>query len=75
MDLSHPLPIVRLQRGEVLKLDDAVGKRISTHLGVVWVTEENDLEDHIVAIGDSRVVAHGGRTLVQALEASWVVIQ
>jgi hypothetical protein len=64
-----------LQAGEVLSLDDAAGHRISTAAGTLWVTQEGAPEDHIVAKGDSLLVAKDGRTVVQALAPSWVVIQ
>jgi hypothetical protein len=38
----------------------------------VWVTEEGDLEDHIVDAGDVLIVAHPGRTVVQALAPAWI---
>ena len=42
---------------------------------LVWVTEEGDPRDHVVCAGDSRIVKHDGRTIVQALSPSWVKIQ
>jgi hypothetical protein len=67
--------LLRLETGQVISLDDASGTRIRTRLGTVWVTEEGDLDDHIVGPGDARVVAHGGRTVVQALSPSWISIE
>ena len=75
MQLDVKDPMLCLQTGQVLTLDDAAGTRIHTAMGTVWVTEENTPEDHIVAMGDSLVVAKDGRTVVQALAPSWVVIQ
>jgi DUF2917 family protein len=75
MELNVTNPMLCLQTGQVMSLDDAAGRRISAAMGTVWVTQEGAPEDHIVATGDSLLVARDGRTVVQALTPSWVVIQ
>ena len=67
-------PFVALETGQVLSLDDARGLRIRGKAGTVWITEEGDLDDHIVGPGEIRVIAHDGRTVVQALAHSWIAI-
>ena len=74
MTLTPDTPLVALETGQVISLDDAWGVRIRAQAGTVWVTEEGDIDDHIVGPGDARVVAHGGRTVVQALAPSWIAI-
>ena len=66
--------LLELATGQVVTLDDAVGARIRARFGTVWVTEEGDIDDHIVGPGDVRVIAHEGRTVVQALAPSWISI-
>ena len=66
---------MELRTGEVITLDDAEGLRIHAHAGTVWVTEEDDYEDHIVAAGDTLVIAKPGRTVVQALAPATVTIR
>ena len=75
MRLDMKEPTLYLHTGQVLTLDDAAGKRIRAAMGLVWVTEEDRRDDHIVAMGDSLLVTRDGRTLVQALAPSWVEIQ
>ncbi|HUP29459.1 MAG TPA: DUF2917 domain-containing protein [Usitatibacter sp.] len=75
MQVNMKDPMLCLQTGQVLTLDDAAGKRIHAAMGSVWVTEEDDRNDHIVVMGDSLLVEKDGRTVVQALAPSWVVIQ
>ena len=75
MQLNVKDPMLCLQTGQVLTLDDAAGKRIHAAMGTVWVTEEDEREDHIVAMGESLLLEKDGRTVVQALTPSWVVIQ
>ena len=75
MELAIDVPTVVLAAGQVLTLDDAAGRRIMARGGVVWVTEEDCRQDHIVGPGESLVLTRGGRTLVQALQPAWVTIQ
>ena len=75
MHLDIPAPVLTLEAGQVLSLDDAAGTRISSRRGVVWVTQEGEPLDHIVGPGEALVVARGGRTVVQALEAACVALQ
>ena len=63
-----------LEPGEVMTLDDAEGTRIVAQRGTVWVTEEGDPADHIVRPGQSLVVKHSGRTLVQAMQCARIAL-
>ena len=74
MQLNVRQPELALETGQVLTLDDAEGLRILARAGTVWVTEEGDVMDHIVRPGDTLTVAHRGRTVVQALQPSWISI-
>jgi hypothetical protein len=67
MNPSPEARVVALRAGEVLTLDDAEGVRIQARSGTVWVTEEDNLEDYIVASGEAFVIDRPGRTVVQAL--------
>lgn len=75
MVLQLDQPVLALEPGQVVTLDDAAGTRIEARSGTVWVTEEGDADDHIVAPGQSLVVTHDGRTLVQALQPAWIALQ
>lgn len=75
MRLELKQPILSLDTGQVLTLDDAAGRRISARAGTVWITEEGRAQDHIVEGGGSIVVERDGRTVVQALAPSVVAIQ
>ena len=74
MQLNVRKPELALDTGQILTLDDAEGLRILARRGAVWVTEEGDVKDHIVRPGDTLIVAHPGRTVVQALQPSWISI-
>jgi hypothetical protein len=74
MDLYLDAPVVSLEAGQVLTLEDAAGFRIQARTGTVWVTEEDDPRDHIIGPGDALVIERPGRTVVQALAPAWVCI-
>jgi hypothetical protein len=75
MQLSIANPVLALQPGEVLTLDDAAGIRVTARSGTVWITEEGSEKDHIVATGEDFVLRRDGRTVVQALQPAWVALQ
>ena len=72
MQLQLKQPVIALEAGQVVTLDDAQGTRILARMGTVWVTEEGDVKDHVVGPGETLLVAHPGRTVVQALGPSWI---
>ena len=72
MNLQLQQPVIALEPGQVVTLDDAQGTRIFARAGTVWVTEEGEMRDHVIGPGDALVIARPGRTLVQALKPSWI---
>ena len=72
MNLNLEAPVLALEAGQILTLDDAVGLSILARSGTVWVTEEGSPSDHIVGPGDTLIVARPGRTLVQAMHPAWI---
>ena len=75
MQLDLDAPVLTLRPGQLVVLDDAAGTRISACRGTVWVTEEGDPTDHVVGPGQSRIVGHRGRTLVQAMQHARISLQ
>lgn len=75
MELHINAPVLALEMGQVVTLDNAAGKRIAAKSGLLWITEEGSRKDHIVNAGDAHIVRHAGRTVVQALKNAWVAIQ
>lgn len=73
LNLEHP--VIALEAGQMLTLDDAAGTRIFSRLGTVWVTEEGNHEDHILRPGETLLIGRGGRTLLQAMQPAWVALQ
>ena len=66
---------LQVPAGQVVTLDDAIGVRIRSKEGVVWVTYENSLADMIVGPGQTITIARNGRTVVQALQPTHVALQ
>jgi hypothetical protein len=74
MELHSNAPVLALQAGEVVTLEDARGTRIQARTGTVWVTEEANPEDRIVGPGEAIVVSRDGLTVIQALQSAWVAV-
>ena len=75
MQLDLASPLLALEPGQVVTLDDARGTRIAARYGAVWVTEEGSVQDHIVEPGQTFVVEREGRTVVQAMQPAWIALR
>jgi hypothetical protein len=75
MKLGLDSPVLTLEAGQLLSLDDALGTRIHAREGSLWITEEGEAQDFIVGAGESFVVRRAGRTLIQAMAASRVALR
>ena len=75
MQLDLASPLLALEPGQVVTLDDARGATIRARYGALWVTEEGNPADHIVRPGETHVVGRGGRTVVQAMQPAWIALR
>ena len=75
MDLRTQSAVLELKPGQVVTLDDAEGTSVRTRCGAVWLTEEGEAKDFVLSAGERRVIANPGRTLIQAMQTSWVSIR
>ena len=75
MQLNLSSSRVALESGQVLTLDDAEGVHIRPRAAKVWVTEEGDCSDFVVSPGEDFVVQRTGRTVVQAIDSTWVDLE
>jgi len=57
-----------------LPLSDAQGVAVMVMWGKVWLTQEGDIEDHVLHAGDTKRVDRNGLTLMQALDEAAVSI-
>ena len=67
MDTSLTQAITKLARGEILRVDRALGQSIAVVRGMVWITQEGDRRDTFLSDGDSFVFSRRGTALVQAI--------
>lgn len=67
MDLSLGSAVTTLQPGHPLRLQGARGRRISCVQGTVWITQDGDLRDTLLAAGADFSFAGDGVAVVQAL--------
>jgi quercetin dioxygenase-like cupin family protein len=70
MNLTLHHGSVALERLGGLSLKDAAGAAITCLTGRLWITQEGDRRDFVLAPGDSLQIARGGLTLVSAVEPS-----
>jgi hypothetical protein len=75
MDMIIESPVLALEPGQVVTLDDAAGVRIRAKEGIVWVTYEDSVRDMIVGPGETLVITRNGRTVVQALQPTHIAVQ
>lgn len=63
---------VELARRQVMSLADAAGVRIVARAGSLWVTQDRDRRDVVLAEGESFDVVGSARIVIQALSAARV---
>src|SRR5678815_348461 len=67
MDTSLTQSFSKLARGEILRVDSALGQSIAVVKGMVWITQEGDPRDTFLSDGDSFVFDKRGTALAQAI--------
>ena len=69
-----PQPLQQLQSGALLVLPHPVGARLHCVSGCLWITQDGDSEDIVLYPGDSHASRGAARVIVQALEASALLV-
>ena len=59
---------VLLAKGQTLSLPDAAGVRVGSQSGIVWITQDGDPRDIVLAPGDSFTFDQRGDALISALD-------
>lgn len=67
MDLSLASAVTTLEPGQPLRLDAGRGQRLTCVQGAVWITQDGDLRDTLLAAGSDFSFARDGLAVVQAL--------
>jgi hypothetical protein len=67
--------MMNLKKGQVVRLpDDADGCTISCSEGMLWLTRENDSEDHILTPGKDLFLSGKGLCVIEAVADCTVCI-
>lgn len=67
MDTSLTQATTQLVKGEILRVDNALGRSIAVVRGMLWVTQEGDARDTFLSDGDTFVFDRHGTALAQAI--------
>jgi hypothetical protein len=68
-------PEMDLQRNRTLRLKgDQRWRMIICHRGMVWITQQNDLEDYVLKPGDMFLISLRGEVVIQALQDASIEI-
>ncbi len=65
---------VLLAKDQTLNLPNAAGVRVASQSGTVWITQDGDLRDIVLAPGQSVVLERSTPTIVQAIEPALITI-
>jgi hypothetical protein len=65
---------VKIAAGDVLRLRGARGCGVRVVSGRVWITEQSDFRDFLVADEEQYRIGRNGLTLLQAFGEAWVTI-
>jgi len=71
-ELRHPL--TDLTAGSMLRVRDGQGRAIVVFEGLVWITQDGDQRDFVLAAGESFRIDRQGLTLVEAMRNSKLLL-
>lgn len=74
MNTDLKMALTHLARGELLQLRKGRGKGVAVFDGHVWVTQDSDLEDHVLGTGESFALDRPGLAIVQALSDARLLV-
>jgi len=62
--------MIRIRKGEDFRMDGGRGAVVRVLDGSVWLTQERDIEDHMLQAGDELKLNGMGATLIKAYQPS-----
>jgi hypothetical protein len=66
---------IALDTGNVLRIRDGRGLRVTPATGVLWITEENSTTDIVLLAGETHRIAHRGLALVLAHRSALALLE
>jgi hypothetical protein len=66
--------VTRLNRGDLLRLDDAAGRTVAVFKGMVWITQDGDSRDAFVGRGQTFRIDRSGMALLEALDDASLIV-
>ena len=70
MDTNLEHALTKLARGSIMRIEGRQGRAVTVFRGLVWITQDGDARDVIVADGQSFTLDRPGLAIVQALRDS-----
>ncbi len=64
---------INLEHADLLCIRNGPGTRLRVASGVLWMTEEDSLEDHVLSSGDVIALARRGTAIVYTFRSAHVV--
>jgi hypothetical protein len=74
MDTAIDKAYTTLDKDSLLRVRNGEGKGVAVFGGLVWITQDGDLDDKFVETGDAFVFDRPGLAIVQALAPSQVLL-
>ena len=74
MKLELEAGLLRLERGQTLRVVDGAGSMICAHSGSLWITEENRPRDVVLSTGGCYRLREPGVAVVEALAQASVTL-
>jgi hypothetical protein len=66
---------IALERYHALSMTDAAGVEVECRTGQLWLTQDGDTRDILLAPGDTHAIQRDGLTLISAIKPSVVHVQ